>query len=378
VPGNTNGGTIGVFPGQYYSLTSGQTVSLNFDTPLSAALDQDLLQPGDKRNGKSFAKLNARLYVVDGNGQVLLEVLDAKRKPIPFQASVTISGKRYDAPPIRTKRRKPTRAIEDATVVSADVGTLTSADGAVWEFTSPPGLLPQPTLSEASSAAKTTVNTATFRTEVPSILVTRAKNVLVQAELIARTMEQASGRARQNTPTNWVITPQEGASAGHNGEHLTTGSGLLFSDTIFDCHPFCHELGHNFRLTHGGLMETIVEAARSGSQPQIGQQPVKWMFFDRMNGLKVEEISYHNNGLYFYFYSQGGAAFLHYISANEQAAMKKLEPMKFTPDEIETAVCSVAMKRDVGPICRQYGLAAEPARVKQAISAAGDALPPLR
>jgi hypothetical protein len=199
--------------------------------------------------------------------------------------------------------------------------------------------------------------------------------VLVQAELIARAMEQASGRARQHTPTNIVLKPQSGASAGHSGEHITLGSELLFADSILDRHPFCHELGHNFQLTHGGLMETIVEAARSGPLPQIGQQPIKWMFFDRMNGIDAKEIGYHNSGLYFYFFAQGGTPFVRYISASEQAAMKKLDKQNFTPDEIETAVCSLALKRDVGPICRNYGLAAEPARVTQAIAAAREVLP---
>jgi hypothetical protein len=50
--------------------------------------------------------------------------------------------------------------------------------------------------------------------------------------------------------------------------------------------------------------------------------------------------------------------------------MKKLEAKNFTEDEIETAVCSLALGRDVGPICRQYGLVADPARVEQALAAA--------
>ena len=94
-----------------------------------------------------------------------------------------------------------------------------------------------------------------------------------------------------------------------------------------------------------------------------------------MNGIPGKEVGYHNSGLYFYFYAQGGAPFLRYISANEQAVTKKLEPQKFTEDEIETAVCSLALNREVGPICRQYGLVAEPARVEQAIAAARQALP---
>jgi hypothetical protein len=228
-------------------------------------------------------------------------------------------------------------------------------------------------LTEASGAALTTITSPTFRLEVPQPLAAQARSVLAQAEMVAHMMEQASGRTRRVTPTKILIKPERGASAGHNGDHINIGSGLLFARSLVERHTFEHELGHNFNLTHGGLMETIVEVTRCGTaSAQISQQPRKWIFFDRMNGIAGKEVGYHNSGLYFYFYAQGGAPFLRYISANEQAVMKKLEPQNFTQDEIETAVCSVALKRDVGPICRQYGLVADPARVQQATAAVRD------
>jgi hypothetical protein len=361
-------GMTGTFASQFHSLAAGPTMPLNFDSPLTAALDQFL--------DEDDHTLSARLYLVDANNHVLSGATDAKNRPAKFEATVTINGKSFTATPLRIKKAMEQKVEENRTVVEADISPLTSADGATWTFTSPAGLGIPPKLKDASGAALATVTSPTFRVEVPQILAAQARSVLAQAEMVARTMEQCSGRTRQKTPTRLLIKPEKGASAGHNGDHINMGSGLFFTRSLPERHTFDHELGHNFNLNHGGLMETIVEATRCGtSNPQISQQLRKWIFLDRMNGIPGKEVGYHNSGLYFYFYAQGGAPFLHYISANEQAVAKKLGPQNFTDDEIETAVCSLALGRDVGPICRQYGLVAEPARVEQAISAARAVLP---
>ena len=355
----------GTFAVQFRSLAAGQTIPLNFDGKLTAALDQHL----DDHD------LSARLYLVDTNNHPLTEVTDAKNKRVPFEANVTINGRSFAAKPVHIRANLEQKVEENQTVVETDIGLLTSADGAEWTFTSPAGLDIPAKLTDASGAALTTVSSPTFRVEVPLVLAAQGRSVLAQAEMVAKTMEQASGRTRRVTPTKLLIKPEKGASAGHNGDHINMGSGLFFTRSLVERHTFDHELGHNFNLTHGGLMETIVEVTRCGAgNPQISQQLRKWIFLDRMNGIPGREVGYHNSGLYFYFYAQGGAPFLRFISAHEQAVMKKLEPQNFTEDEIETAVCSLALGRDVGPICRQYGLVADPARVEQAIAAARDAL----
>ncbi len=358
-------GLTGTFAAQFHSLAAGQTLPLNFEGKLTAALDQHL----------EDHDLSARLYLVDSNNHPLTEATDVKNKRLPFEATVTINGKSFSARPVHIRANLGQKVEENQTVVETDIGPLTSADGAEWTFTSPASLDIPAKLTDASGAALTTVGSPTFRIEVPLVLAAQARSVLAQAEMVAHTMEQASGRARRVTPTRLLIKPEKGASAGHNGDHINMGSGLFFTRSLVERHTFDHELGHNFNLTHGGLMETIVEVTRCGSaNPQISQQLRKWIFLDRMNGIPGREVGYHNSGLYFYFYAQGGAPFLRYISANEQAVMKKLEAKNFTPDEVETAVCSLALGRDVGPICRQYGLVADPARVDQALAAARESL----
>ena len=303
------GGLTGVFSGRSFNSAAGESIALNFDTPLAAALDQDLAT----ENKRGDRKLDGRLYVTDGNGQLLSEVLDADRKPVPFSANVTVNGQHLPAPMVHVGARFPEKILQNRTVVSANVGTMQSCENVVWEFTSPPGLLAQPTLAANDASADVTVSSATFRTDVPSILAAQAKDVLAQADRIASVMDQVAGHPRRHTPTQIVIHPEPGASAGHNGERMVLGSEILFAGAIFDRHPFSHELGHNYGYHHGGLMETVVEISRCYPNPMISQQPVKWMFFDRMNGHPFKEIGYTNSGLYFYFYSRGGNDFLRFM-----------------------------------------------------------------
>ncbi len=354
----------GIFAGQFYSLGESRTISLQFDSSISAALSHDISRDIDSKGNH---KLEARLYLVDGNGHLLTEVVDSSEKPMPFDASVTIGGTVYSAPHTRVPRTKAQKSIENQTLVTANIGKLGSDQGAVWKFVSPPNILAEPTITEAPDVA---VSSETFRMQVPQILVPRAKSVLTQCDLLAQAIERASGRVRKHTPTNIILHAGSGASAGHNGERMTCGSELLFSDAVFDRHFFLHELAHDFGFNHGGTMESVVELARCGENPLVSQQCVKWMFFDRMNGIDRKEIDYHNSPLYFYLYSQGGSRFLSFMSANEQTVSHKLEKDGFTDDEFAVALCSLAMQKDVSPICARYGLDATSERVAQAAKAA--------
>jgi len=357
------GGLTGVFSKRLYSVSTGETGTLNLSSPLTTALEQSFAASDD--NGAR--KLDARLFVLDGNGQLVIEALDKENKPVPFSAKLTIGGREYPAPAVHVARRHEEKILENFSVVSADVGGLQSDKGAAWEFISPPGLLSEPKVSANETGPAVTVSGMTFKTEVPRALARSAQDVLLQADLLGRLMDQASGRVRRHTPTDITLNAQSGASAGHNGEHMTMGSSLLYSDPILNHHAFLHELGHNYGYTHGGLMETVVEATRCGPNPQISQQPVKWMFFDRMNGIQNKETGYPESGMYFYFFAQGGMPFLRFISINEQQVIRQLENQGFSDDELRAAVCSVALHRDVGPIFRQYGLNAPAEKVEQAM-----------
>jgi hypothetical protein len=359
----------GVFGAELYSLQNGQIISLDLGSPLAEAIDQALPDSNDKHGA---GQILACLYLADANGHLLGEMRDPANKTISFEATVTVAGQHLTA----THLAKNSSSLNE-TIFAADLGSMridpSLASQAVWEIAAPAGVLQNSRLTETPAVP---VSSATFRTEVQQIVVPHTKNLLAQAELEASAMEQISGRRRHRMPTLLNFKPQGGASAGHNGLQINIGSGVLFTDDLIDSHTFAHELGHGFDFYHGGLHESVVELTRTTSGQlnnqawQISQQAGKWFFFDRMNGKHGKEHWYHNTGLYLFFYAQAGPDFLHFMSLNEHAILTKLEKENYTTDEATTALCNIAMKRDVSEICRYYGLKAEPDRVTRATAAA--------
>jgi len=123
---------------------------------------------------------------------------------------------------------------------------------------------------------------------VPQDLLPHARNVLAQIEMLAAAIDNASGRRRKVEPTVITVDPaRAGAKAAHNGSALSIGSVLLFDDDPISAHTIVHELGHDYGFHHGGLHETVVEVSRCAGADQITQQPAKWMFLDRMNGIPL-------------------------------------------------------------------------------------------
>jgi hypothetical protein len=362
-------GVTGVFGAELYPLQNAQTIALEFDSPLAAAIDQVVPDSSDKHG---VGQILACLYLADSNGHLLGQMRDSAGKTIPFEATVDVGGRKLTATHLEA-----TSSALNETIFAADLGSLkpdaNAARQAVWEISVPRGVLRTTRLTESPSVP---VSSATFKTEVPQIAVPHTKNVLAQAELEAAAMEQISGRKRRRTPTFLNFKPQGGASAVHNGLNINIGSGMLFADELIDSHTFAHELGHGYDFYHGGLHETVVELTRTtsghldGEAWQISQQAGKWFFFDRMNGLNHKERWYHNTGLYLYLFAQEGPGFVHFMCVNEHAILTALEKQNYTTDEVTTALCNIAMRRDVSEICRRYGLNAEPDRVTKAMAAA--------
>jgi len=360
----------GTFVGGFFPLKANDQLAFDLDAPLTAVLDQSLPatptpqeEVEEAVTGEMKNALSAQLYLVDGSGHLLSELDDATGAPVKFSASVMVAGKKYSAEAGADKT-----ALEDGgqTLFSANVATTMGVDQAVWNITGPPGVLPT---NQFVPAKLVMVKSATFQVSVPEILAAQVRNILNEAEITAQTMAQASNRQRAVTPTTLHVVPgHHGASASHNGTSISIGTKIFFTEELVLRHDFVHELGHNFAFTHGGLHETNNEVTRSYAAEQISEQPAKWMFLDRMNGLKHKEVSYHNTGLYLYCYAQGGLPFLHYISLNEYAVIKGLKD--FTADEVETAVLGLALNRDMTAICAAYGLKVTSERVAQATAAA--------
>jgi len=363
---------MGKFVGEFYSLTEDHPLALNFNTPLAGGIDAEL----DGASTKTPNDLVARLYLVDGNGHPLEGLYDFTGQLVHFEASVTIGGKRFALSEIPYSKVRQDGVDAGPTMFTANVGNLSLDASAVWQFKMPTGVLENTTIK---AGERVLVKSQTFQVEVPKVLEAHAKNVLAQAELLARFMDGISGRKRQLAVTTINVHPgKSGASATHNGKSINFGTGLFMLDDIAVEHTFVHELGHNYGLTHGGLHETIIEVSRSAGGEQISQQLLKWSFMDVMNGLPPRKLTasisglykYPNIGLYLYCYAQGGPAFLLFMSAHEYPAIKALGEKGYTADEVAAALLGLALKRDMTTICRQYGLKVTADRVEAATAAA--------
>ncbi len=119
------------------------------------------------------------------------------------------------------------------------VGANPSPKNAVWQFALPPGFLDQAKLTEE---APVTVQTESFKMEVPKPLERHARNVLEQAESLAKDMEGFSDRKRRRNLTHVVIKPGGGAVASHNGAFIGIGTALFLSDRPMQRHDFVHEV----------------------------------------------------------------------------------------------------------------------------------------
>jgi hypothetical protein len=364
------GGLMGTFVGEFDSLKPAEIKVFNLDTPLTAALQQDLRLPKikdedtDDADAGAQAKLYAQLFLVDGNRQLLLDLEHGDGQPARFTASVKIAGVQISAENAPDQRGTISG---NQTLFVANVTGPPAANQTTWNISGPPGILPA---TQFMPAKLVDVTSGTFKIAVPAILEAHAKTVLAQAEVTAAAMDAATGLQRHVTPTKLSITPANlGGSALHDGSLINMGTKLLYSDSLLLQHTFVHELGHNYGFTHGGLHETSNEVTRSTGTEQISNQPAKWMFLDRMNGLTHKEVGYHNTGLYLYCYSQGGEPFLHFISHDEYTTIKALSK-DYTTDEVETAVLGLALGRDLTEICEAYGLKVTPARVALATAAA--------
>jgi hypothetical protein len=348
-----------VFVGQLAWMEPGRPGKLDFDGALAAGVDAQL-EKADKTGAR---KLDARLFLVDKNGHLLAELLDASGRQVSFGAVVTVGGKHFVAQQLQGSLNASENHEVGQTMFEANVGTIASAADAIWNFTAPRGVLQE---SSLPADEKVTVASATFYMPVPEVIQSAAQNTLAQAEMLAADMAHMSDRRRRIEQTKISVTPGDaGAAATHSGVHIAIGTKLFYSGLPAARHDLAHELAHNFNFTHGGLMETVVETSRCASGEQISQQPAKWFFWDRMNGDTRKETGYHNVGLYLYCYAQGGLDFLHFMSNNEPAVLKNMGKEGYTADELETALCGFALQRDMTPICRKYGLAAAPDRVAQ-------------
>jgi hypothetical protein len=178
-------GLTAAFIGQLYHFAAGPPVKLDFDTPLVAALDQGLNQ--SKQNGRN--RLSAQLYFVDGNGNLMGNLVDAARKPASFTAVVSMGNRHFTAQQGRT----PTEVLEhirageeieseavsgfapnsEQTRFSATVNGIDSVEDAVWTITGPAGILNNSTFTRAPMVMMTS---QTFSVKTPTALQPVAKN----------------------------------------------------------------------------------------------------------------------------------------------------------------------------------------------------------
>jgi len=364
-------GWMAKFIGQRYSLSKGKTIDLKLDGPLKGTLEQRLLPADDQRPARMLAQLN----LIDANGHLLGQLVDEKGSPVRIGAQSTINGKQFQAnaddkkAKAARKSNKRNQEEDDEDPESEDdvlapywgqtlfriqpLDDSASVDGAVWDFNLPPSVM---TSSHLLSSPRVAFTSATFRIEQPEALIRTVNNLLPQLEALSHAMDEISGHVRTHAMTEVHISIRPGgAAAAHDGTGISIGPHLFYYDQPTLAHTIVHELGHNYGFHHGGLHETVVEVCRCAGGEQISQQPAKWFFLDRMNGLDRKETGRPNVGLYLWCYAKAGAPFVHFLARNELNVLVKLGE-KYSEDELRCVLLSVAMGRDMTEICRRYGL----------------------
>ena len=153
--------------------------------------------------------------------------------------------------------------------------------------------------------------------------------------------------------------------------------GSFFRDAPAMEHTIGHELGHNFGLTHGGLHEMVVEAARSANEEILDGQYSKWLFIDRMNGSDRQETWYAPTGIYLYAYSQGGESFLRFMSKNEVSLRTKLGAQGIEGNETIAALMEISLDRNMQVIAERYGLSKSAEAYAAALTAARELAQPV-
>jgi len=340
------GRTIADFVARRYDLRDGDEKTLRFDRKLKAGLSVQ----------KESNRVLARLFVVDENGHLLRGVSSADDKPLQFDGSVSTETGRYKA-----RQTSPGGLL-------FEVADSNDADKGQWRFAIP--LYPIHSQKFRAEEGKI-IHSRHFRINIPIVLENVAANHLAQLDELEDRMRAVSGRKkRRHAETQMkVYVYRRGASATHDGAYIRIGSKIFFRDLPAMTHDFIHELGHNFSLTHGGLLETIVEASRFTGQEILSGQASKWLFIDRMNGIKKREGWYPHTGFYLYCYSQGGPRFLRFMAANEINTRTTLGKQGFSKTETIAALAAIALQRDLSKISCVYGMCKSPERYAQAVQA---------
>ncbi len=340
------GSRIADFVARRYDLGGGDEKTLRFDRKLKGGLSVQ----------KEATRVLARLFVVDENGHLLRRVLSSDDKPLPFDGWVVTETGRYKA-----RQTSPGEIL-------FEVADNNDADKGKWRIN-----LPLPSIYRRSfqAAEGKIIHSRHFRINIPIVLEDVATNHLAQLDELEDRMRAVSGRRkRRHAETQMkVYVYRRGSSATHDGAYIRIGSKIFFRDLPAMSHDFIHELGHNFSLTHGGLLETIVEASRFTGPEILSGQASKWLFIDRMNGIKKREGWYPHTGFYLYCYSQGGPRFLRFMGANEINTRTILDKQGFGKTETIAALAGIALQRDMSKISCVYGMCKSPERYAQAVQA---------
>jgi hypothetical protein len=289
------------FVARRYDLSGGDEKTLRFDRKLKGGLSVQ----------KESTRVLGRLFVVDENGHLLRRVLSVDDKPLPFDGWVVTETGRYKA-----RQTSPGELLFE--VVGAD-----DADKGKWRIAVPLPSLYRQTFQAVEGKI---IHSRHFRMNIPLVLEDVAANHLAQLDELEDRLRAVSGRRkRRHAETRMkVYVHRRGSSATHDGAYIRIGAKIFFRDLPAMSHDFIHELTHNFSLTHGGLLEMIVEASRFMGPEILSGQASKWLFIDRMNGIKKRERWYPHTGFYLYCYSQGGPRFLRFMAANEISTRPKL------------------------------------------------------
>lgn len=339
--------TLAEFVPKYCQIRGGKKYSFDIGATLTAGLKED--------------RHYACLFVVSRNGFLLRRFLTNTGEGMPFRATLWIDGKKH-----RTRQVAPGRTLFKTYRGLSPEETKDAVRE--WTFELPVTIQPK---GRVTVDRTTIVASNHFWTTVPAVLESPITNFLKQADRFENQMRQTSQRTKRGVPRTWLRFPirQGGASATHLGTRITFPSELLYQDIPTLDHVFGHELAHNFKLYHGGLLELIVEATRCADNKHITGQLSSWLFMDRMNGIERKETWYPHTGFYLYGYCQEGPKFLRFVSHYEESARGTLANKGVSKEVTTVALSNIALKRNLFDIGRRYGLCSEMVQHTAAVDA---------
>jgi len=307
---------------------------------------------------ESERQFSGRLCPVDAEGRLLESMGPLHRID---------TGTMVDAADAHEAAPSPHDAFTLRVPRTDDEGAPTGSGEIAWTFQTP---FTHSAEVEVRPIATKTIKVGRFEITVPKPLSKAARSMLQEFDLMDARIRAIAGR-EMRVPTTEIrmAVDHAGASAAHSGRFIRCGYRWLGRTDTAMRHGFVHERVHNYDLAHGGLMELIVERARSNGPHILTGQRSKWNCLRRMNGLEAPHPRYQHTGLYLLLWEIHGDAMLDKLLPHDELVRTSLVRDGMTAGEAAAGLLGAIL-----PSFERVAIAADlvdgPAAYRTAVAAA--------